>query len=127
MKFNPIPLITIFLLTCYPSFSQTEPRYTLYLKSGAFIPEKNISPENIEAFSRQATQASGRQFAVIQFEKIPSAAQRLLLEKSGVELLDYIPDNAYTVTVSGTLDASLLASLHARSLIQLSPQQKNAA
>jgi hypothetical protein len=96
----------------------------LYLKSGAFIPEKNINPENIDAFKRQATQISGRQFAVIQFEKILSKEQRAILQSAGVELLDYIPDNAYTVTISGALDANLLTNLHARSLIQLSPQQK---
>jgi hypothetical protein len=46
---------------------------------------------------------------------------------SGVELLEYIPDQSYTVSIRGSLDLTILQAANARAIFQLSPAQKTEA
>ncbi len=131
MRSNPIPLITLFLLVSFSSLAQLVPsqrevdsRYDLLLKSGTVIPEKNITAERLTQFNRNAVRTGEKTFAIIQFEQIPSEATKQQLKEQGIELLDYIPNNAYTVTITGSLNASLLAQVKAKAVIELSAQQK---
>jgi len=61
MSFNPVPLMAVLLLYSYAGSAQVVPaqqedstRYRLALRSGSFIPSKNISDTSIEVllFSR---------------------------------------------------------------------------
>jgi hypothetical protein len=72
----------------------------------------------------RAFRARGKTFAIIQFEKIPTIEERKQLQQSGIELLDYIPGNAYSVTITGSLNTSTLTRLKARAVIELTPEQK---
>lgn len=122
MKFNPIPLITLCLLAGFYSSAQDDSRYTLQLQSGAFVPSKNITTEALNGVRQRAV--AGRSFLVLQFEQIPNEAERKQLAAAGIELLDYIPNNAYTAMVTGFLDASLLQRAQARAVVELTPAQK---
>ena len=124
MKPNPIPVIAAMLFLSLSSAGQDGDRYNLLLKSGAFIPEKNIAAEKLDQFNRTAARTSGQTFAIIQFEQIPGANERLQLSQQGIELLDYIPNNAYTVTISGSLTTDLLSQVKARAVINLTVTQK---
>ena len=102
MRPNPIPLIAAFLVLFSRSLSaQDDSRYNLLLKSGAFIPHKNITDDKLNQFNRKAIRATGKTFAVIQFEHIPAVSEKKQLLEAGIELLEYIPNNAYTVTITG--------------------------
>lgn len=124
MKVNPIPLITVCLLVSLSVSAQDETRYRLDLRNGSFIPTKNITAARASAISQQSLKIDGKSYAVIQFESIPTDAQKKQLLQSGITLLDYIPNNAYTVTISGDVDANLLQRVAARSIIELTPEQK---
>ena len=131
MKPNPIPVIAAVLLLSLKLSAQTIPpqraddsRYTLLLKSGAFIPEKNIIAEKLDQFNRTAVRSTEKSFAVIQFEQIPTNEEKEQLQQSGIQLLDYIPNNAYTVTITGSLNAGILTQVRARAVIELSAIQK---
>ena len=71
MKPNPIPVIAVLLLLSCSLAAQDDSRYSLLLKSGSFIPEKNITAEKLDQFSRTAARTTGINFAIIQFEQIP--------------------------------------------------------
>ncbi len=122
MKFNPIPLITLCLLVNFSSLAQDDSRFMLQLQGGSFIPSKNITSEALNAVQQRAV--GGRSFVVLQFEQIPTIGDRTQLATAGIELLDYIPANAYTAIVTGSLDAVLLQKLHARAIVELTPAQK---
>ena len=124
MKSNPIPFIAALLLLSFSVSAQDDSRYKLSLNSGAFIPEKNITTDKITQYNRTASKASGKSFAVIQFENIPTEAEKKQLQAAGIDLLEYIPNNAYTVTITGSLNADVLAKMKARSVIELSAVQK---
>ncbi len=98
--------------------------YTLLLNSGSFVPEKNITAEKIDSVNRRASRVNEKSFAIIQFENIPTDAEKEQLQQAGIELLDYIPNNAYTVTITGTLNTVALLQVKARAIVELSPQQK---
>lgn len=119
MKLNPIPVIAVLLLLSCSLAAQDDPRYSLLLKSGSFIPEKNITAEKLDLFNRTASRTIGITFAVIQFEQIPTEAERKQLQQAGIELLDYIPNYAYTATISGSLDVDFLTQLKTRAVVEL--------
>src|SRR4029079_12965037 len=62
--------------------------------------------------------------AVLQFESLPTEAMKKHLSENGIELLEYIPDNAYTVTISGAPNLNILEAARARSIYQPLPEQK---
>ncbi len=124
MRFYPIPLMAFVLFMSLSVSAQEDPRFNLLLKSGTIVPPKNISAENIENYNRAASRTNGKALAVIQFEQIPSPAEKLQLKQAGIELLDYVPNNAYTATITGSLDLLQLMSFRVRSVMELSPVQK---
>ena len=124
MKPNPIPVIAFLLLSTTFLAAQQDRRYEIHLKSGTITPEKNITPSKIEDLNRTAYRAAGKSYALIQFEEIPTTQQRDQLLRAGVELLDYVPNNAYTCTITGSLNTNLLSSLKARAVVDLTARQK---
>ncbi len=124
MKPNPIPVIAAFLLMSFSLAAQGDQPYSLLLRSGSFVPEKNITAESIDRFNNKALRLAGKTFAIIQFEQILSITQKEQLQQAGIELLDYIPNNAYTVTIEGPLNKDILAQVKARAVIDLTPEQK---
>ncbi len=124
MRFNPVPVIAALLLLSIAAAAQQDPRFRLFLQTGPIIPEKNIVAAGIDELNRKAPQTNGKSFLIIQFEAIPSDAERKQLAQAGIDLLDYIPNNAYTATVKGALNTSSLLQAKARSVIALTPEQK---
>jgi hypothetical protein len=131
MKFNPIPLLTALLLAgfCLTASAQEkiaadDSRLRLQLRSGSFTPSKNITADKVSDFNRKGKPVNGTKFIIIQFESIPTDAQRIQLKQAGIELLEYIPNNAYTASVKGNLSASFLTQLNARAVVDLAPEQK---
>ncbi|MEO6610932.1 MAG: S8 family serine peptidase [Chitinophagaceae bacterium] len=124
MRSNPIPMIAALLLLSLSMAAQDDPRYKISLKSGTIIPPNNITSEKLDQLNRNAVVVEGKRLVVLQFEKIPTEKDRIILQQSGIELLDYIPNNAYTATISSPLNAVLLAQVNARAVIELSAIQK---
>lgn len=122
MRRNPVPLITLLCLSIIAAGQKKD--YQLLLRGSSVTPVKNISVSDVAGFNNKATRFNGKAFTVIQFEHIPTVQERADLLQSGIELLDYIPNNAYTATIKGSLNVSLLNSLKARSIIELKPEQK---
>ncbi|MBI5857673.1 MAG: S8 family serine peptidase [Sphingobacteriales bacterium] len=124
MRPNPIPLTAACLLLFFSTAAQDNTQYKLYLKAGTFIPEKNITTEKLEKFNQAAARTEGRIFTIIQFERIPGEIERKQMQQAGIELLDYIPNLAYTAIVSGSLDSMFLTQFKTRALIELPPSLK---
>jgi hypothetical protein len=124
MKAHPIPLITALLLLCLSALSQKDSDYRLFLKSGTFIPSKNITQDFAQEFNHKTLRTGDQSFAIIQFEHIPDANERQQLLKSGITLIDYIPNNAYTVSIKGVINENTLQQTGARAIVELSAEQK---
>lgn len=124
MRLNPIPLITLLLLITVTAAAQPDSRFQIQLRSGNFIPVKNIDPASIQAFNQTVAKTAGKSFVIIQFEELPSVTIKEQLKANGIELLEYIPNNAFTATISGQPDANEILQSKARALIVPQPEQK---
>src|SRR5258708_27433828 len=99
MKSNSLPLVAVLFLFSLNAFSQKDSAYSLLLKSGSVIPQKNISASFIDQFNRKTQRVEGQTFAIIQFDNLPTENERQKLLQSGIELLEYIPNNAYSASM----------------------------
>jgi hypothetical protein len=115
-------LLAIFLCVVGTVFAQKEKKL-IRLHSGVVYTTPNIFSDSIENFNRKAFQ-QGSAFAIIQFETIPSEQVKRELAANDIILLDYVPDNAYTVSIKQKLNQGLLQKAKARSIFIPTPQQK---
>jgi hypothetical protein len=123
MRIHPIPFTILLSLFSIVSFSQKE-NEALQLRSGTIIPERNITAEAVKSFSDRLQKLNGKSFAVLQFEQLPSEAKKQELAASGVQLLEYITGNAYTICITQSIDHTVLQNAGARSILELSAEQK---
>ncbi|MCF0057568.1 S8 family serine peptidase [Dyadobacter sp. CY356] len=99
-------------------------QYRLLLRNESFTPEKNVSVTGVAELNRKKISLNRKSFVIIQFEGTPTEAETAELKTNGIELLDYIPNNAYSATVTGNISAAVLQRVKARSVIELSARQK---
>jgi hypothetical protein len=115
--------LTFNVLSACVSFGQ-ESEYQLHLRSGGFVPEKNITESAISALNKKTISSGHKSLVIIQFTDVPDAAEQADLKAKGIELLDYIPNKAYTATVIGDVDFDALTKAQARAIIPIKPGQK---
>ena len=96
----------------------------MQLRSGKIFTEKNITQENVKSFTERLQKVNGKSFAVLQFEQLPSETRKQELAASGIQLLEYISGNAYTICITKNIDHTILQKAGARSILELSPEQK---
>jgi hypothetical protein len=114
--------LTVFMIIGLFAFGQKK-NNVLHLKSGAVNLSSNVTPARIDSFNRKLSPFK-KDFLIIQFDEVPSELTKQQLAAQGIELLNYIPDNAYTANVIGRLNAELLLRSKATAIYQPSPQQK---
>ncbi len=98
--------------------------YHLLLQSGKFLPvenAKNISKTDAEL---QQSLFSGKYYVTIQFKALPSQAEKDMLMFKGIELIEYIPNLAYTAAVKENLKNEDLRSPLFRSVFAFSVESK---
>lgn len=114
----------IFLPFCLTA--QVGQDYNILLHSGKFIPQENINDVTKMSPVFQQSLFNGRHYVVIQFKNLPTQLQKDNLKAMGVELIDYIPNNAYTASVSADVNISDFKSSLFRAVFQFKPQDKAA-
>lgn len=115
-------LLTFFQLFILFSFCQTQ-EPSIYLKSGKLNLATNISETIIGTLNGKLKNSRGAS-VLIQFENLPTEAEKAQLATQGIQLLDYIPDNAYTVSISQPISATILKQVRAKSIYELKAAQK---
>ena len=95
----------------------------LQLKSGPLNISSNLSAGNLDSINRKIA-GFNKTFLIIQFDETPTEFTKQQLASQGIELLNYIPDNAYTASVKPGLNRDLLLRSKVRGIHQPTPQQK---
>jgi hypothetical protein len=124
MRIHPIPFTILLCLFSILSFSQKDTNTALQLRSGKVFTERNITAENVNAFTDRLQKVNGKSFAVLQFDQLPNETQKKQLASSGIQLLEYISGNSYAICITKSIDAAVLQNAGARSIFELSPEQK---
>ncbi|MGZ8537652.1 MAG: S8 family serine peptidase, partial [Flavisolibacter sp.] len=124
MKPNHFLLLAVSLFFAGTLLAQRKTDLLLHLKNGPVQTTSNISKQVIDSFNSKMIRTNNKSFAIIQFESIPTQEIRNQLSVNGIELLEYIPNKAYTVSISGDANLIALQSAKARSIISLTGKQK---
>ncbi|MBL7700838.1 MAG: S8 family serine peptidase [Ferruginibacter sp.] len=115
----------IFLPFCLTA--QQGQDYTVLLHSGKFMPDENINTVTKASPVFEQSLFNGRHYVVIQFKTLPTQLQKDDLKAAGIELIDYIPNNAYTASVAADINISAFRSSLFRSVFRFRTADKAAA
>ena len=101
IKLSHSALFALFIsAVCFSSFSQD---HTLLLKSGTYSIE---SESNLDWTSDELI--DNHFYRIIVFDKIPSVELKAKLAEGGIQLMDYLPRNAFFASISNSVDWTLL-------------------
>lgn len=119
-------LFRFFLWMLMPGMAaaQTSPDYNILLNSGKFIPAENISTVTKSADIFTKSLFSDKYYVIIQFRSLPDQKEKDKLKANGVELIEYIPNLAYTASVNAGVNIELLRSSNVRSVFRFNTVQK---
>ena len=98
--------------------------FNVQLHAGKFIPQENILTITKSDPVFQKSLFSGKHYVTIQLKTIPSQLLKDQLKASGIELIDYIPNYAYTAAVNPGVNVQALSAFPLRSIFQLNEKQK---
>ncbi|NOT51095.1 MAG: S8 family serine peptidase [Chitinophagaceae bacterium] len=117
-------LTRLVILLAFPlSLSaQLNPGYSIRLHSREFVPD-HISNINVRQ-PLSNSYYSGKSYVILQFDVLPADAAKLSMKESGIELIDYIPNLAYTAAVDPKIKPEILRQFGVRSIFQLLPADK---
>lgn len=104
--------------------AQKDQDYRILLHSGEFVPEKNIGVITKNSPVFQNSLFGEKHYVTIQFNALPDNATKERLKASGIELIDYIPNNAYTASIARDVSPETLRSFSIRSIFQFTAIQK---
>ncbi|OQX56761.1 hypothetical protein B5M50_06990 [candidate division KSB1 bacterium 4484_219] len=101
---------------------QSSEEYKIFLKSRQFIPTAGITPS---AETKITTSSLERVHVLMQFQHIPNATERKALEEAGVELLAYVHNNAWFVSMpSSGVAIEEVTSYSVRWIGEILPEDK---
>ena len=95
--------------------------FELNIKSGPFTPAENFHSDWSQAFN------SDPSYKVIQFESIPLSSELKAMEKMGLFFEEYLPINAYLVSVPGMFSFNRLTPYSPRSIVDFDSRFKHDA
>ena len=97
------------------------PRYLITLKSRQFVPSPGMEPDLAQELTGTG---EGRRHVLLQFEDIPSEAQRAALEAAGAQLLDYVPHQAWFASWPVGLNPQEMAGGQVRWMGRIEPADR---
>ncbi|MDB5192467.1 MAG: family serine peptidase, partial [Segetibacter sp.] len=113
-----LTVLAIYTINAQPKQS------VLRLNNSQLQTQANISRFLWEQFTKESKAFKGKYFAIVQFNKTPGATQRNQLKQAGIELGDYIPDNAFSITLSKPVSKDVLITAGIQSIVQVPLQAK---
>jgi len=102
------------------AFSQN--KGLMFKSTGSLQYESNI--KSFVAGEMPIDLVNNSYYRIIQFATTPTVEDQAILRSSGIQILEYIPDNAYLVAVSTTFKKDLLLSTAAEVVKPMTPSAK---
>lgn len=117
-------LIQVVLFIITPGLLVAQKDYNILLNAGKFLPEENTSSLTKASPVFQKSLYGNTYYVMLQFNTLPDAAMKSRLNAAGIQLIDYIPNNAYTATVPAGINLDAFKAFGFRSVFQLTKEQK---
>ena len=97
--------------------------YDLKLKSGTYPVYENVDSDGVWNF--QASELHHNAFyRIIQFHHVPTSEEKNELADAGVELLNYLPENAFFAKISDQVNPVQLENFDIRAVLPILPEYK---
>lgn len=92
--------------------------------SGVEVFPQNINSFNIKADVKEGEIIHGNYYRFVQFHQIPNQEIQNRFKSLGIEVMDYIPHNAYLMSIPEVVDRQELIQLGVRSIVRVGLNQK---
>lgn len=123
--FTSCCLLFVALFTTLDSYSQNQKSSgKLLLKNGVITSQPAISEGSVRGINQKVLSKHRRSLVVIQFDNLPSEEEKHRLKEEGIQLLDYIPDKAYSAMITRQLSVASLQKFKTRAVLELKATQK---
>lgn len=116
--------ILCFVLSSVVLFGQQKADYQINLHSGKFVPEQNIKSIDKNPAVLAESRFNNKYYVAIQFTTLPSDNDKKALQQAGIQLMDYLPSNAYLAAVEKNFHVAVLSAVPARAVFQLKGAHK---
>jgi len=93
----------IFGLSLSASFAQKNERPVRFA-NGNFVTGNNVENNTFKKENISASLFADKYFVLLQFSKLPSVAMQQKMKTAGIELNNYLPEQAYLAAVKNTFD-----------------------
>jgi PKD repeat protein len=107
----------IVLASIFSGFKESD--YTLLLKSGEYQLEKGNLMQSL-----QGPAINNAYYRIIQFYRVPGQAEKAEMQKLGIVFFDYLPKNAFLVSIPKSISKQQLDAFNIRSIATLTPKMK---
>lgn len=107
--------------------SAQDTQNTVRTKEGRLTQLRNLVGLPADSDSLKPLQFRGRQYALIQFDRLPDANDRKLLATQGVKLFDYLPGNAFLAEMPQQVPPAALKALKVSGVYEMKPEYKIAS
>lgn len=109
------------LYAAQPPIDKTQ----LLLKSGTIKTTDDFATHlNDRALSSEI--CGSHYYRILQFNAMPSESEKSFMASAGIQFLNYIPNNAYIVSISTQTDLNILTPYHVRTVLPLGKEQRMA-
>lgn len=95
-----------------------------HFKTGDKIFERNIDAFTSNPDIEPGEYVDGFYYRYIQFTRLPTPANYQLIEKAGIKLVEYIPDNTYLAAIPSSLNVRILSSWDIHSVTKSDTEDK---
>ncbi|MBL0257102.1 MAG: hypothetical protein IPQ03_06055 [Bacteroidetes bacterium] len=95
----------------------------LLLKSGIISTSNDFEKKVLQTIS-SAELFQGRYYRIVQFNSIPTSAEKMAIESSGIRILNYIPNRAFILSIPESYNLIRLAEWNVRTILALEPEMK---
>jgi hypothetical protein len=102
---------------------KNQEKYQVKFKSGNYLPGEHYKTKANNS-KRKQSQSTQKQYVLIQFYDLPGKPQLANIKSAGIELLEYIPHNAYWASLNKELNQGQLKALGIRSVEPIQPEHK---
>lgn len=120
-------LIGFLLAVTFSHAQSKEKNYRIHVGSQPIFIQQDLK-RNAEAFfANPDVYFNGNSFALLQFNDIPTIAEKKKMKDAGIVLLRYIPNYSWVTKLSSNVDESLLQKFNVRHIIPVSTEWKTSA
>ena len=100
---------------------ESKGQHNIYLKNGTLKPSGNA---RLWLDSMKVVAGKEPVLVLVHFNTLPTGDQRAILERNGITLMDYVPDNTFEAIIRQPVNTDAVLSLPVHSIINMSPEWK---